>query len=50
MKKCVYCNVKISEECPVDICESCGLKVWGENMFKAILKNTQNARENGDIS
>ena len=49
MKKCVYCNQEITDDRAVDVCDNCGVKVWGEKMFKAIINNMQNAREKGDL-
>jgi len=49
MKKCIYCKTEIPEECVVDFCESCGHKVWGPRMFKAIIQNMENARAKGEF-
>tara|TARA_Y100000310_G_C20600280_1_gene772647 strand:- start:1027 stop:1221 length:195 start_codon:yes stop_codon:yes gene_type:complete len=49
-KKCVYCSVALGEERAVDVCESCGVGVWGEKMFQAIKDNMENAREVGDLN
>jgi len=49
VKKCVYCGCKIDDECVVDVCERCGVGVWGPKMFKAILDSMGNAREKGDL-
>ena len=49
MKKCIYCSCEISGESVVDICERCGVGVWGEKMFQTIIKNMENARKNGDL-
>ncbi len=49
MKKCVYCNVEIYDERAVDVCNNCGVGVWGERMFRAIIQNMQDAREKGDL-
>jgi len=48
-KKCVYCKKELSDDEVVDVCNSCGLGVWGENMFNAIKKNMENARDAGDL-
>ena len=49
MKKCVYCRCEIKDERAVDVCDKCGVGVWGERMFKAIIENMGNAREKGDL-
>ena len=49
MGKCLYCKCELSDDEALDVCETCGLKVWGENMFRAIKKNMAIARDNGDI-
>jgi len=48
MKKCIYCGTGISEESVIDFCERCGVGVWGQKMYKAILQNMENARDRGD--
>lgn len=49
MKKCVYCNAEIEDDCVIDFCEKCGKGVWGEKMFNTIVKKMEDARENGDL-
>ena len=49
VKKCIYCAKEVSEERVIDICAICGTKVWGEKMFDTIVKNMENARDNGDL-
>ena len=46
VKKCIYCEKEISDENVVDFCEKCGKGVWGEKMFKAIIQNMEEARNN----
>lgn len=50
VKKCVYCKAEIHDGRALDICNPCGMNVWGEKMFNAILKNTEDAKEKGDLS
>ena len=49
MKKCIYCKCQLSDESVIDFCERCGVKVWGPNMFKAIVQNMQDAQQRGDL-
>ena len=46
---CVYCKRDITDGRAVDVCNNCGVGVWGEKMFKAIINNMGNARESGDL-
>lgn len=48
-KKCIYCGCEISSESVIDFCEKCGKNVWGDKMFKTIVKNMETARSNGDL-
>lgn len=48
-KKCIYCHRKITDDRVADICNSCGLKVWGEKMFNTILTNMGEAKDNDDL-
>ncbi len=49
VKKCIYCNSSISEDAVLDVCQECGVKVWGEKMFQAIVDNMEGARDNGTL-
>jgi hypothetical protein len=49
MKKCVYCSTQLSDDVALDVCQSCGFKVWGEKMYKAILENMEGAKANGTL-
>lgn len=49
VKKCVYCRCEIHDERAVDVCDRCGVGVWGERMFRAIIENMECAREKGDL-
>ena len=48
-KQCIYCKSTLDESTVIDVCKSCGHKVWGEKMFKAIVDGMENAREVGDL-
>lgn len=47
--KCIYCNCGLEENYVVDICQKCGVNVWGGKMYSAIVQNMENAREAGDL-
>ena len=49
MKNCIYCKKRIDDEAVVDVCESCGHKVWGEKMFKTIVDNMSKAKDVGNL-
>ena len=49
MKKCLYCGEELSRESIVDFCRRCGVGVWGEKMFNAIVQNMEEAKEKGNL-
>lgn len=49
MKRCVYCGGEVSANSAIDVCDRCGVGVWGEKMFQAIKDNMQSAQENDDL-
>ncbi len=49
VKKCIYCNSEVAEDSVIDFCENCGKQVWGEKMFRAIVQNMEEARDNNDL-
>lgn len=48
-KNCIYCKDAIDQNSVVDVCRRCGVGVWGEKMFQAILDNMEGHRESGDL-
>jgi len=48
-KSCVYCKASINDERAVDVCDNCGIGVWGSKMFKVIISNMEDARAKGDL-
>lgn len=48
-KHCIYCKEKIQEQSVIDVCQRCGVGVWGEKMFKAIIEGMEKSREAGDL-
>ena len=49
MVKCIYCGCELFDERVMEVCDKCGISVWGEKMFKTIVQNMDNARDNGDL-
>jgi len=49
MKKCLYCGVEISASAVLDVCQKCGVKVFGEKMFETIKNNMGEANERDDL-
>ena len=49
-KHCMYCKTDISDESVIDFCQKCGVGVWGEKMFKAIVQSMENARDTGNLN
>ena len=49
VKKCMYCSREITDNREIEVCEVCGIGVWGPNMFNAIKNNMRQAREKGNI-
>ena len=49
MGKCVYCKGSVVEGSALDVCEKCGVRVWGAKMFKAIQGNMAASKERGDL-
>ncbi len=50
VKKCIYCKTQIEDNSVIDVCKRCGIGVWGEKMFAAIVGNMESAREAGDLN
>ena len=50
MSKCIYCNCQIDDSRAIDVCDMCGIKVWGDKMFHAIKQNMENARSEGNLN
>ncbi|MBU0977937.1 MAG: hypothetical protein KKD18_05965 [Nanoarchaeota archaeon] len=48
-KHCIYCKANIDENSVIDVCQGCGISVWGHKMFAAIVENMQDAREAGNL-
>jgi hypothetical protein len=50
MANCVYCKGEIQDGRAVDVCDKCGVGVWGDKMFKTIIQNMGNAKQKGDLN
>ncbi len=48
-KHCIYCKSDIDANSVVDVCRRCGIGVWGEKMFQAIIDSMEGARASGDL-
>lgn len=48
-KKCIYCKNEIPDESVIDFCNRCGIGVWGEKMFNAIVASMEKSRDKGDL-
>lgn len=48
-KKCIYCKNEIPDESVIDFCKRCGIGVWGEKMFNAIVESMEKSRAAGDL-
>lgn len=48
-RRCIYCKREVSDDSVIDFCSRCGIGVWGEKMFNAIVRNMEEARERGDL-
>jgi len=47
--RCVYCKSEIHDNRSMEICDRCGVNVWGAKMFSAIRQATDEARDNNDL-
>lgn len=48
-KHCIYCKENLHDETVIDVCQRCGIGVWGEKMFRAIVEGMEKSREAGDL-
>ncbi|MBS3078663.1 hypothetical protein J4218_00935 [Candidatus Pacearchaeota archaeon] len=49
MAKCTYCKCSLPDRTLFEVCDSCGIKVWGPKMFRAIKGNYEEAEVRGDL-
>lgn len=50
MGKCVYCNGEVPAGRAMEICDRCGVGVWGPKQWENIKKTTDEAQERGDLA
>jgi uncharacterized protein with PIN domain len=50
MRKCIYCNAEITDDRSMQICDRCGVGVWGKKQWENIKKTTDEARDKGDLN
>lgn len=48
-KHCIYCKNGIEDMSVIDVCQRCGIGVWGEKMFKTIVESMEKSRDSGDL-
>jgi len=48
-KHCIYCKAGIDEMSVIDVCQRCGIGVWGEKMFRTIVESMEKSRASGDL-
>jgi hypothetical protein len=48
-KKCIYCKTDIADDSVIDFCKRCGVGVWGEKMFNAIVESMEKSQAAGDL-
>lgn len=47
--KCIYCKKEVKEGSALDVCESCGIGVWGQKMFHTIVRKMEDAQAKDDL-
>lgn len=45
----MFCKNSLEEGAVFDVCFSCGCKIWGEKMYRAIKKSMEDAHETGNL-
>ena len=48
-KRCIYCSCEIGNHIPIDVCQRCGIGVWGEKMFNAIISGMSDEKQKGNM-
>ncbi len=47
--KCGFCKTPLEDGQVFEVCETCGIGVWGKKMFVAIKSNMSKAKIKGDL-
>ena len=48
-KNCIYCKAEIEQDSVIDFCRRCGVGVWGEKMFNAIVEGMEKSKAAGNL-
>lgn len=49
MAKCVYCNEVVPKGRAMEICDRCGVGIWGQKMFLEIVSKTNEEMGKGNL-
>jgi len=49
VRNCIYCSGEISNGIPIDVCQRCGIGVWGVKMFNAICDGVNSEAKKGNM-
>ena len=49
MTKCGFCKTELPTGQAFEVCDRCGVGIWGEKMFLAIKQNMENAKDEGNL-
>jgi uncharacterized protein with PIN domain len=48
-KRCGYCKAELTDGRAFEVCNRCGVSIWGVKMFNTILQNIEEANGKGDL-
>lgn len=48
-KNCIYCKTPLEDSSVIDVCQRCGIGVWGEKMFQTIVDSMNQANDQGNL-
>ncbi|MFW5847072.1 MAG: hypothetical protein ACOCUU_02835 [Nanoarchaeota archaeon] len=49
MSKCLGCNKELGSERVIDLCDRCGISMYGKKTFNTIVDNLKDAQIKGDL-